>query len=126
MERSAVSFGSHVDSKALISPRLWSAAETVPFVHQADPEMSLPFRQQPINRTNLIFFGTILLKAINKLNRQKTTCTANLDSSEVQPSLRDSISSGRSHTGSETRTLQGKNDVPQGLSRCALFFLPGT
>ena len=69
VERSAVSFGSHVDPNALISLRLWSAAETVPFVHQADPKKSLPFRQQPINRTNLIFFGPILLKAINKLNR---------------------------------------------------------
>ena len=39
----------------------------MPFVHQADLKKSLPFRQQPINRTNLIFFGTILLKAINKL-----------------------------------------------------------
>jgi hypothetical protein len=47
------------------------------------------FRQQPTNRRNLIFFGPTLLKAINKLHRQKASCSANLDSSEDQPSLRD-------------------------------------
>jgi hypothetical protein len=37
-------------------------------------------------------FGQALLKAINQLHRQKPSCSANLDSSEVQPSLRDSFS----------------------------------
>jgi len=39
------------------------------------------FKQQPTNRRNLIFFGPTLLKAINKLHRQKASCSANLDSS---------------------------------------------
>jgi hypothetical protein len=51
----------------------------------------LPFRQQPINKTNLILFGQALFKAINKSHRQKANCSGNLDSSEVQPSLRDLI-----------------------------------
>ena len=63
VERSAVSFSSHLDSKAL----MWSAVETVPFVHQADPKKSLPFRKQPIKQGNLILLSPILLKAINKL-----------------------------------------------------------
>jgi hypothetical protein len=49
------------------------------------------FRQRPIKQGNLILLGPILLKAISKLHRQKTSCSANLDSSEVQTSLRDSI-----------------------------------
>jgi hypothetical protein len=31
------------------------------------------------NRSNLILFGRTLLKAINKLHRQKAYCFANLD-----------------------------------------------
>jgi hypothetical protein len=31
------------------------------------------------NRSNLILFGRTLRKAINKLNRQKANCSANLD-----------------------------------------------
>ena len=48
------------------------------------------FRQQPANRRNLIFFGPTLLKAINKLHRQKASCSANLDSSDFRspPTLR--------------------------------------
>jgi hypothetical protein len=41
----------------------------------------LSFRQQPINETNLILFGQALLKAINTLHRQKTSRSANLDTS---------------------------------------------
>jgi hypothetical protein len=33
--------------------------------------------------------GQALFKAINMLHRQKASSSANLDSSEVQPSLRD-------------------------------------
>src|ERR1700688_364935 len=40
----------------------------------------LPFSRQPINRTNPIWFGQALFKAINKLHRQKVSCSANLDS----------------------------------------------
>jgi hypothetical protein len=36
-----------------------------------DPKDLLPFRQQPINRSNLILFAQALFKAINKLHRQK-------------------------------------------------------
>src|ERR1700733_15682422 len=36
----------------------------------------------PINRTNLILFVNALFKAINKLHPQKTSRSANLDSSE--------------------------------------------
>ena len=46
-------------------------------------------RQQLFKQTNLILFGRTLLKAINKLHRQKANCSANLDKSEVQPFLRD-------------------------------------
>jgi hypothetical protein len=41
---------------------------------------------------HLMLFARTLPKAINKLHRQKASCSANLDSPEVQPSLRDSIS----------------------------------
>jgi hypothetical protein len=34
---------------------------------------SLPFGQQPINRSNLILLGQALFKAINKLHRQKAS-----------------------------------------------------
>jgi hypothetical protein len=41
------------------------------------------------NSSNLIVFGRTLLKALNKLRRQKANCSANLDTLQVQPSLRD-------------------------------------
>jgi hypothetical protein len=50
-------------------------------------ENVLPFRRQPINRTNPIWFGQAPFKTINKLHRQKASCSANLDSLEVQPDL---------------------------------------
>jgi hypothetical protein len=34
---------------------------------------SLPFRQQPINRSNLILLGQALFNTINKLHRQKAS-----------------------------------------------------
>jgi hypothetical protein len=36
---------------------------------------------QPPNNSNLILFGTTLLKAIKQLNPQNASCSANLDSS---------------------------------------------
>jgi hypothetical protein len=44
----------------------------------------LPFRQQPINRSNLILIGQALFKAINKLHRQKASSSANLDSPDLE------------------------------------------
>jgi hypothetical protein len=39
--------------------------------------------------TNSISLGRILLNACNNLRRPEGRCTANLDSSDSQPSLRD-------------------------------------
>jgi hypothetical protein len=36
---------------------------------------------QPANRSNLILLSDALLKAANRLHRQKASCSANLDSS---------------------------------------------
>jgi hypothetical protein len=49
----------------------------------------LPFRRRLIDESNLILFRQALFKAINKLHRLTGSYSANLDSSEVQPSLRD-------------------------------------
>jgi hypothetical protein len=38
---------------------------------------------------NLVLFGQPLFREINQLDRQKLSSAVNLDSSEVQPSLRD-------------------------------------
>jgi hypothetical protein len=43
----------------------------------------LSLRLQPANRSNLILFSHALLKAVNRLHRQKTPCSANLDSSDL-------------------------------------------
>jgi hypothetical protein len=60
----------------------WDAARLnpCPSLINATRKNLLSFRQQPINETNLILFGQALLKAINTLHRQKTSCSANLDS----------------------------------------------
>src|SRR3984957_16557059 len=52
-------------------------------------ENLLSLRLQPAKGSNLILFSDALLKAVNRLHRQKAPCPANLDSSEGQPSLRD-------------------------------------
>jgi hypothetical protein len=43
-------------------------------------ENVLPVRRQPIKPNNPIWFGQALFKAINKLHRQKSEFSANLDS----------------------------------------------
>jgi len=77
------------EAKALITVSYAARLNPCPSFINATRKNLLPFRQQPINRTNLILFGQALFKAINKLHRQKANCSANLDTSEVQPSLRD-------------------------------------
>jgi len=68
------------------------------------------FRQRPIKQGKLILLGPILLKAISKLHCQKTSCSASLDSSEVQPSLRDSFRDGRSHADTKAQFLDGRQE----------------
>jgi hypothetical protein len=46
-------------------------------------ENLLSLRLQPANTSNLILFSNALLKAVNRLHRQKASCSANLDSSEI-------------------------------------------
>ena len=46
-------------------------------------ENVLPFWPAVDHRTNLILFVRALSIAINKLNRQKVSCSANLDSLEI-------------------------------------------
>jgi hypothetical protein len=94
----------HGFSRAVNSRRLTASAAEVRFSRATGAKSSLSrlsfssrqlenvltFRRQRINRTNPIWFRQALFKAINKLHRQTGSCSANLDSSEVQPSLRDS------------------------------------
>jgi hypothetical protein len=46
-------------------------AEPVPFVHQRNSKKPVVIETAADQRTNLILFGQALLKAINKLHRQK-------------------------------------------------------
>ena len=46
-------------------------------------ENLLSLRLQPANRSNLILFSDALLKAVNRLHRQKAPCSANLDSPDI-------------------------------------------
>src|ERR1700722_11969463 len=43
----------------------------------------LSLNLQPANRSNLILFSNALIKAVNRLHRQKAPCSANLDSPEA-------------------------------------------
>jgi hypothetical protein len=84
----------HGFSRAVNSRRLTASAAEVRFSRATGAKSSLsrlsfsstqlenvlPFRRQPINRTNPIWFGQAPFKAINKLHRQKVSCSANLDS----------------------------------------------
>jgi hypothetical protein len=77
------SFGSHLDSEAPDAPACGVARLLKPYPSFTRLTLnSLPFRQQPINSTNLILLGQARLKAINKLDCQRGSYSANLDSSE--------------------------------------------
>jgi hypothetical protein len=78
-------------AKALITASYVARLNPCPSLINATRKNLLPFRQLPINRTNLILFGQPPFKAINKSHRQKANCSANLDRFEVQPSLRDAL-----------------------------------
>jgi hypothetical protein len=58
------------------------------------------------NSSNLIVFGRALLKALNKLPRQKANCSANLDTLEVQPSPFDRVPGRLCGTEFGNRTFQ--------------------
>jgi hypothetical protein len=69
----------------------YGTAEPVPFVDPSHSKNLLGLRKAPINSSNLILFAHAPSKAINNLHRQKTSSSSNVDSFEVQPSLRDSL-----------------------------------
>jgi hypothetical protein len=71
IEAAEVRFSSATGEKSSLSRLSFSSTQL---------EKVLPFRRQPINRTNPIWFGQALFKAINKLPRQKMSCSANLHS----------------------------------------------